>query len=240
MAIKENLIKMLSSFIFEIEVGFDNISCDTKKQLAKFLKELEKNEEFYKSWITNEYTYLLKNSDNLKKVSEKVEKLHNNELEFLYEIKVFNEILDLNLFKEENRKTKKDICILLYNIYKTIQIIKKGFEYNVSEEQLNSLYDKYVTKIDSVSVSPSTKILTTEQNSSLQSLVTDMLGEFQKGELNPMELLQDILKGPENISKEGTSINKFTKKFEKRLNNDKMKKEIENQFGSIFKNLANK
>lgn len=243
MPIKDSLIKSVFRFVFEIEVGFDNISSEVKKSLEDFVKQIEKDEDFY-NWTTKEYTNLHEYSDSLKNVCEKIkrgEKIQYNEFNFLNKMIVFNDILKLELFKDENRGTKKDICVVMYNIYKTLQIVKKGLEYNISEEELDELYNKFITKVDKpepkIVQVPKPNLSLPGNNSILQNLVTDMLGEFQKGELNPMELLQDIMKGPDNITKEGTSINKFTKKYEKRLNDDKVKQEIENQFGSIFKNL---
>ena len=245
MPIKDSLIKSVFKFVFEIEVGFDNISTEVKKLLGEFVKKIETDKDFYE-WTEKEYTNLNKYSEGLKNVCDKMkrgEKIQNNEFEFLNNMVVFNDILDLKLFKDENRGTKKDICIVMHNIYKTLQIVKKGLEYNISEEELDELYNKCVAKVEkpepkgSVAETAKTKAALPGNSSTLQNLVTDMLGEFQRGELNPMELLQDIMKGPDNISKEGTSINKFTKKYENRLKDDKVKQEIENQFGSIFKNL---
>lgn len=245
MPIKDHLIKSIFKFAFEIEVGFENIDNSVKTNLNKFVKEIEK-ESVFESWVETEYKNLSLYSDKLKTVCDKMkrnEKIQNNEFDFLNEMIVFNDILELKNFKDENRSTKKDICVLMYNVYKTLQIIKKGMDYKLSEEELDDLYNKCVVKV----VEPKIVEKKVEQrqlqpqasgSNVLQNLVTDMLGEFQRGELNPMELLQDIMKGPENITKEGTSINKFTKKYEQRLTDDKVKKEIETQFGSIFKNFT--
>lgn len=245
MPIKDHLIKSIFKFAFEIEVGFENIDNSVKTNLNNFVKDVEK-ETIFESWVESEYKNLSLYSDKLKTVCDKMkrnEKIATDEFSFLNEMTVFNDVLELKNFKDENRSTKKDICILMYNIYKTLQIIKKGIDYKLSEEELDDLYNKCVVKV----VEPKIVEKRVEQRQSqpqiggqsnvLQNLVTDMLGEFQRGELNPMELLQDIMKGPENITKEGTSINKFTKKYEQRLNDDKVKKEIETQFGSIFKNF---
>lgn len=243
MPIKDHLIKSIFKFSFEIEVGFENIDGAIKTNLNKFVKDIEK-ETVFESWVEKEYKNLSLYSDKLKTVCDKMkrnEKIQTNEFDFLNEMTVFNDILELKIFKDENRSTKKDICVLMYNVYKTLQIIKKGMDYNLSEEELDDLYNKCVVKV----VEPKIVEKKVEQRQAqaggqtniLQNLVTDMLGEFQRGELNPMELLQDIMKGPENITKEGTSINKFTKKYEQRLSDDKVKKEIESQFGSIFKNF---
>lgn len=244
MPIKDHLIKSIFKFAFEIEVGFETIDDTIKTNLNKFVKDIEE-ETFFQSWVESEYMNLSLYSDKLKIVCDKMkknEKIQVAEFEFLNEMIVFKDILELKFFKDENRSTKKDICVLMYNVYKTLQIIKKGIEYDLSEEELDDLYNKCVVKV----VEPKIVEKKVEQRQAqsggqsnvLQNLVTDMLGEFQRGELNPMELLQDIMKGPENMSMEGTSINKFTKKYEQRLNDDKVKKEIETQFGSIFKNFG--
>jgi hypothetical protein len=255
MPIKDSLVKSIFKFVFEIEVGFDQVSLETKKSLTSFVKKLEKQTVF-DEWVETEYNNLSSFSDELKNICKKLktgEKIQTKEFEFLNEKKVFNDILELNHFKDENRNTKKDLVLLLNNIYKTLQLIKKGKENNLSEEELDELYNKCISKIEqSAPVAPVAPVARQHQpptqpqlpqnflgGGSLQNLVTDMLGEFQKGDLNPMDLLQDIMKGPENINKEGSVINKFAKKYENRFNDDSVKKEIEEQFGSIMKNLKN-
>jgi hypothetical protein len=249
MPIKDSLVKSIFKFVFEIEVGFDQISLEDKKSLTSFVKKLEK-QTIFDEWVNTEYDNLSTFSEEIKSICQKMkngEKIQTKEFEFLNNKKVFNQILDLGHFKDENRNTKKDLVLLLNNIYKTLQIIKRGMEHNLSEEELDELYSKCISKVEKTepvaSVSRQAQQPQIPQNflggGSLQNLVTDMLGEFQKGQLNPMDLLQDIMKGPENMNKEGSAINKFAKKYENRFNDDNVKKEIEQQFGSIMKNLKN-
>ncbi len=249
MPIKDSLVKSIFKFVFEIEVGFDQISLENKKSLTNFVKKLEK-QSVYDDWVNTEYDNLASFSDDIKHICQKLktgEKIQTKEFDFLNDKKVFNGILDLSHFKDENRNTKKDLVLLLNNIYKTLQIIKKGKENNLSEEELDELYNKCISKVEPAApIARQSQSQTQPQlpqnflgGGSLQNLVTDMLGEFQKGQLNPMDLLQDIMKGPENINKEGSAINKFAKKYENRFNDDNVKKEIEQQFGSIMKNLKN-
>ena len=258
MPIKESVIKAVFKFVFEIEVGFTSVSEEVKTSLNKFVKSLE-NQDVFDAWVEKEYVNLKTHSDSLKTVCDKIktnEKVSNQEFDFMCNVKVFNDILDLNNFKDENRNTKKDVCIVMYNIYKTLQIIRRGKQYSLSEEELDDLYSKCVVKVASPepivekskqrrppaqsNQQPQIPQLPLNLGGSLQNLVTDMLGEFQRGELNPMELLQDIMKGPEQINREGSAINNFTKKYEKRLTDDSVKKEIESQLGSIMKNIPNK
>ncbi len=255
MSVKECVVKSIFKFVFEIEIGFESVDKDVKKNLSKFVKSLEKQDVF-DEWAEKEYENLSNNIEKIKNINEKIkknEKINNQEFDFLNEVVIFSNILDLKSFKDENRNTKKDVCMLMYNIYKTLQIIKKGKDYNLPDEDLYELYNKCIVKIEK----PEKPILCKLQSprkrtdqqqvqpplqlggGALQNLVTDMLSEFQKGELNPMELIQDIMKGPENIKKEGSAINRLTKKYEQRFSDDNVKKELETQLGSLMKNVEN-
>ena len=231
-------------FIIELELRFDQIDNVSLKSLKNFSYEL-KNEAFFNEWADMEYSNLYIVSDVLKQIStlmKNEKKINTNTLKFLDKMTIFNNLLHLNVFEKENKNTKKSICVFLLSLFKTLQLRKDSIETGISEQETLELYDNCL-KIKSTTLNhPKTNnklnnnnntINIPTQTSHLQNLMADMMKDLTSGEINPQELLQEFMKGPENFQN-SPKMKNFTKKFESRMENKEFQQEMENM---IPKNL---
>ena len=132
--IESELKKTLSGFFNEIDLVFDYVNKSIVQRLYKFLKGLN-NSEKTRSFITNTLPILKKYETEISHVVTTRNKIRTNDLEFLNNIVLFDNILDFNVFSSENKNTKRSIIKYLYNIYMSIFILNFGLvsDNNVDE-----------------------------------------------------------------------------------------------------------
>jgi hypothetical protein len=235
----------ITRFGIQLELSFDQIDNSTQSSLKNFYKELN-NSGFFNEWAEKEYSNLFIVSDILKKIATCIKnekKINTNDFQFFTNMSIFNNILNLNLFDKENKNTKKSICVFLLSLFKTLQLRKDSFENELTEEETLELYNqclktptpqKQVKKVQSSSRSSTPNVAPTfPGGGQLQSLMTEMMQDLTSGKMDPKELLQEFMKGPENFQN-SPKMKDFTKKFESRMENPEFKQEME----SISKNIS--
>ena len=123
--IESELKKTLSGFFNEIDLVFDYVNKSIVQRLYKFLKGLN-NSENVRNFIKNTLPILKKYETEISHVVTTRRKIRKNDLEFLNNIILFDDILDFNVFSSENKNTKQSIIKYLYNIYMSIFILNFG------------------------------------------------------------------------------------------------------------------
>ena len=123
--IKDDLIENINKFITELELCFDYVSEDTLSELKKFCNNLKNNDNLQK-FAKNAFDILDKNKENITFILTTKTKLKGSYFDFLNSIILFDDILNFNIFKDENKNTKKTIVNYLNNIYLSIIILEKG------------------------------------------------------------------------------------------------------------------
>ena len=224
------IIQDITRFIIQLELSFDQIDNATQSSLKNFSKEL-KESTFFNDWAEKEYSNLFIVSDTLKKIGTCIKnekKINTNDFLFLSKMSIFNHILHLNLFDKENKNTKKSICVFLLALFKTLQLTKESIENDLSEDETLELYNQCLNKsqVSKIKQVPSTSTQL-PGGSQLQNLMSEMMQDLTSGKINPQELLQEFMKGPENF-KNSPKMKNFTQKFESKMKNPEFQKEMEN------------
>ena len=118
--IKEELFKNMTQFINEIELSFDYISPNKITEVNKQIASLRSNEELFSNFVKTTYTHLKTFESSFETVMSG-KKYKSDKLDFLNDITLFD--LQFNLFKEENKNTKKTLVKYLYTIYMSVFFI---------------------------------------------------------------------------------------------------------------------
>jgi hypothetical protein len=153
--IESELKKTLSGFFNEIDLVFDYVDKSIVEKLYKFLKQLE-NSDKIQDFTTNTLPVLKKYEKEISYIVTTRNKIRTNDLEFLNNIVLFDNILDFKVFSSENKNTKKSIIKYLYNIYMSIFILNFGFvsDNNIDEftQQLSSFVSSMQKRMQEESV----------------------------------------------------------------------------------------
>jgi len=144
--IESELKKTLSGFFNEIDLVFDYVDKSIVQRLYKFLKGLN-NSENVRKMVTNTLPILKKYETEISHVVTTRSKIRKNNLEFLNNIVLFDDILDFNVFSSENKNTKQSIIKYLYNIYMSIFILNFGL---VSDNKIDEFTQELSCFVSSI------------------------------------------------------------------------------------------
>jgi hypothetical protein len=115
----------LEKFFNEIDLAFDYVPKSDVEKLNTFLKGLC-NDNITK--FTTEILERLKPYETkLSYIVMSKTKLKSSHFAFLNEIVLFNDILNFNVFTNENKNTKRTIVNYLYNMYMSSFVLQSGF-----------------------------------------------------------------------------------------------------------------
>jgi hypothetical protein len=144
--IESELKKTLSGFFNEIDLVFEYVDKFIVESLYKFLKDLD-NSERIKIFTTNTLPILKKYEKEISYVVTTRNKIRTNDLEFLNNIILFDDILDFKVFSLENKNTKRSIIKYLYNIYMSIFILNFGL---VSDNNIDEFAQQITSFVSSM------------------------------------------------------------------------------------------
>ena len=254
------LLKDLNSFVFELEVGYDHlIPKDNLKTVKKLCKSLKKKEEL-DLWIESNKTIFDNVKDDLRNIFGKIkngEKIKSDKFNFFSNFIFFG--LDFKLFEKEDKNSKKELCIFLIKIYKTLEIIQND---DIKTEEGEEIYKKHISCFFNKRTEEEKKptyvppkfipknesenqngdflknILGLDINnlnmpSKFQDLTKSLLNDIKTGDLDVKSILNGILK---NDKTEMDKIkNKLNEKYDlEELEKDKDIQEFKNQFSNNF------
>lgn len=128
-------------------------------------------------------------------------KLKNNDFKFLNDIVLFNGKLKLDVFKAENKNTKKSIVKYLSNIYlSTMPLSKKSSSQDLVLFMTMSNLHKIPKEEASTSglglgagITDLNKIL--NDNPEVSNIAKKIMNQFQEEKINPMNLLTEMNSG---------------------------------------------
>ena len=123
--IEDELKNLLSRFINEIDLSFDYVDKSVIDRLRKMLRKMD-NEEEYNKLKSDTLIKLRECEKSISYTMMSKRKLRGVDYDFLNNLVLFNDLLDLKIFKDENKNTKRSICTYLYNIYMTISVLDTG------------------------------------------------------------------------------------------------------------------
>lgn len=213
---RDLLIKELVKFSLQLELAYNKVFT----KFVKFIHLISTNEQEYQEWFKREYNYLLNLQEHCKTITTN-KKVKAQELQFLSSVKLFNDSISFDQFADENKNTKKGFVIYITSVYKLMNLITQGKERDLTDSEIVELYNN-VQETAVVDNHPKQTL----GGVHLQNLMGDMISDFQNGEVNPMELLQEIMKGPD-AARNSQKLKTFTQKFEKKLKQPQLQQELQ-------------
>ncbi len=203
--------------INELELSYPNM--DFKK--TRDYIEKTSSEEVLKNTldVLQKYTLKLNNIQSEQKIKSK-------EYLFLNEIKLFNETLDFNSFKDENKNTKKTLCKYLHSILISSLVTK------VSPEELEKMFKKEKDDLNLNSLMG---------NKELVKIAEDITNDLKNENVDPMSLMSSLLSGKSNKNIDKI-VNKIQSKIETgELNKDELEKQAQLLMNNdLFKSFLKK
>lgn len=211
----------LKNFITQLEISFDYVKEDVVMNVNQYISETDLND------ICTEISRELSPfRDVIHKICN-TNKVKTKEYMFLENIKLFGEVLKFDLFKDENKNTKKSIVENLNSILNETNVINLLMsKQNVSDADIENLIENMqsMQSMQSTQSTQSTHAVDLPDLSGLMSgdmsglmsgdlsgvvddlmkddtisgLVKDISKEFETGKLNPMDLMS-IITNPQSI-----------------------------------------
>lgn len=145
--IKTELLNTLDKFVNELDIAFDYVTKDTIMEIKKYINKIKVSDEELKSLVDDILENFKSCESKLAFLSLSNGKIKTKEFDILDNKTVFGNLLNLSLFKEENKNTKKIICKYIYNMYMSSVILKFSFSDNLSLDSLNQELSKYFNVI---------------------------------------------------------------------------------------------
>lgn len=151
--IKTEIISTLTSFVNEIELVFDYINNEIVNKLRDLLVKLNNEETILVEFAKQTYDSLKKYESDLSYIIMSKQKIKTSDYNFLNDIILFQDILYFNVFKDENKNTKRTIVTYLYNLYMSCFILNFGIANNGDNEEFGKHLMSFVEKLQNVSKS---------------------------------------------------------------------------------------
>jgi len=265
--IKMELIKTLEKFVNEMDVAFDYISKDTISQMQQYIEKLKNDDDELKVYINDILTNFKNHDAKLSQLALSNSKIKSKEFDILNNKKILGSLLDLSVFKDENKNTKKIICKYLYNMYMSSVILNFTFDDSMSMENLGKELSTYFEQIQTQYNSSTSnenkdkkktrRIHKTQDmqmenlngmdelmnslfaNKDLMNIANEFTQDIQKQNINPMMMLGSLMSGKPN--KQITNlINQISGKLEKKISSGELDQSVfEQQANNLMNTLKN-
>lgn len=118
--IDTGFVTTLNEMINEIDLAFDYVDKTVIKKLYKYSKILERDSEFRASEKQKLKEILKEHEEKLFSICDNKSKLRNIDFEFLNDLRLFGNLLDMNVFKDENKNTKRTLVNYINSLYMTV------------------------------------------------------------------------------------------------------------------------
>lgn len=241
---KEMFVNTVNQMVNELDLAFAYIPKDTIDKLHEYVAKLRSNETYLNSQFKEIYTALKEHDSTLSSLLTGNEKIRNHQLDFIHELKVFDSTLDCNIFKNENKNTKKEIVKYLATLYMSSCFLQTDLA-NISES-LES-FIKTMQRPKDENVKGKKKVLRQQTrknatgasnigmfedlfaNPDIMNLANDLTKDLEAKKIEPMSLLTSILSGKPNDTLQEL-VSDISNKIETKINNGELdKKALEDQ-----------
>ena len=246
----------ITKFINEIDIAFDYIPKEIIKKLKNYQKTLLANHskeiDLYNKLSPIQSDININSNTKLKNIS----------FDFLNNVKLFDDIMDFNLFNSEHKSTKKVIVKYLYNIFMCVFILqfndsndsikqflsgiqeqiesqrKQEQQQQEKEQEHKQAVEQYrQKKIEKGGIEEMINSLLT--NPMIQSLANDITSDLKNEHINHMSLLESLMSGKPDNKLLGL-IEKLSEKLETKMKNGELDKDmLENEAKNLINNLSN-
>jgi hypothetical protein len=209
---RSTLLQMVS----EIDLVFDYVDKRTVVQLREYIVDLE-DTVLAKDLIMQFVEDLKPYDENIRRVTD-TGKLRTRDLEFLNGLKLFRGILSFDVFKDENKNTKKTLANYLKTMYLAACVASDRVDnLDVYLETIEEEQKQDVGGMDQVFGS----LL---RNKEIMNMATELTRDLQESNVDPMMIMGSILGGKPNaeVNKLMSSI---TSKLEQKISSGEINKE---------------
>ena len=263
---KEKILEVVKTFTTELSLSFDYIK--NGPELEAFYNKISKNESAFSKFVTETVELLKPYEMCITNVVLTERKIKTSEYKFLSDLKLFNKLLDLSLFTNENKNTKKMLTKYLYSLYFScflhelsnfesldlenhLQQFVSNLQNPQSEQQLQSTEStpKYDNSHSTTSKNTGLESMMESMFSSpdLFNIASELTEDLKSQNVNPMSLIQGLMSGNMD-GRVGDMIQNMTQKLESKIANGELDtKQLEEQtqkmmsqlpIGDLMKNLG--
>ena len=250
--IKTDIIKTCNKFLNEISISYDHPT----EKYSLYLDE--KFEEFVEESIK----VLKEYSDDLTYLSNTKEKVKTVRYHFLQNIILFGGQFKFDMFKDENKSTKKSVVKYLHSLYtlcflyslngntdslnesleKLIEQMQINQKESLVEEVIELPRNEKMSEIPKFTQMPNLNGMedvfkSLMSNNGIMSIATELSKDIQKENIDPMSMLSGLMSGRPD-EKLQNMITNITGKIESKINSGEIdKEELEKQAASIISNV---
>lgn len=237
----------LSQMIHEFDLVFDYIDKKVIKKLYTCLSKIRSDKTFQREQMKKYIETMERHKDILAKIVVPNTKTKNQDFDFMKDIVLFDNILELKLFATENKNTKKTIVQYLYNMYMSCLFI--GLENMSPDNEMTAFLETIQARLPKQTETITRqKRKDTDSNELFNSLLTnpdimniaqDISKDLQNQQLDPMTIMSSLLTGKPN-KKLDSIVSKITNTLEQKISTGEISKEaLEEQASRIIDVVEN-
>lgn len=247
---KEEFLRIVTQMTTEFDLAFDFVDKKSIDQLEKYKARLEKETQYFEEQVKSFVDLVRPYKEQLAHIAS-ASKVKSSEYDFLNNLKLFEDILDFSLFKDENKNTKRSIVKYINSMYLSGTFLAlsldsnndtegKGFESLSSEltSFIQAIQEKkppIVPKRDQqVSKQVSSRQLESQgldsiintmfANPDIMKMATELSQDLQEQQIDPMTIMSSLMSGRPDPQMNNL-INNLTAKIENGINSGNIDKD---------------
>ena len=266
--IKDELFKNTDSFINELDLTMDYLSKDLITNVRDYLTKIATDSDELNLFVENTKNHLETFQVQISAILFSNKKVKSDYYNFMNDIVLFNNLLELSLFKDESKNTKKGLIKYVYSIYMSCVFLHQS--QCEDENELSSKLSEFVEKIQNEANNalkeddikktkrriPRTQIPQNlpnfAGNGDLGNIMESLLGnkdilniasdisqKMQSQQLNPMSMLSSLMSGNIENTPLQSLVDEIQQKVETKINNGEIDKDmLENQAKNIMGSIT--
>jgi len=260
---KNEMMTTLDNFINELELVYeDPVNKETFINIREFLKSIESDPLAMESFI-NDTAEQLKQFDNeISYISYTNKKVGKEKFQFMNNIKLFKNLLDFQMFQNENKNTKITIVKYLHTLYMCCMFLSnKNESIDEISNELNTFLSNLKSSMQKDEITapattaqvkcrserskntrqannPDAMLQSLLNNPQLMSIATDISKDMRDKNINPLNMLSSLMSGKPD--KEITSlVEKVNKTLEEKMDKGELNKdELQNQANMLLNSTS--
>lgn len=259
--VQSDFQRAITQLINEIDLLFEYVPKETKDKLQKYCSKVCSDEEFRKSQMTEILSKLKPHEANIYQVSIVKKKTKTSDLQFMDSLVLFDDILHMKLFMNENKNTKISLVNYLSTMYMAASFGSFGMGGDINMEELAREMQSFVesvkerAELNQTPAEPKQKrriprnnatsstgglggmgglLNSIMSNSDIMNMAADLTKDLQNQNVDPMTLMTSLMSGKPNGQLDNI-VNKITSKLEQKISSGEIDKDaLEQQAEQIM------
>lgn len=230
--VSSGLQKTINQMIAEFELVFEYVSSETINKLKMYNDKLNQDQEFCKMEQKLISDCLKPFEPQLLDITMSNKKFKSKDFDFMNGLIIFDGILSMELFNDENKNTKKALVNYLYTLYMTCSISQISDTAGNFTQELETFIrntQKYTQQIESQQrpkrqIQPQPNVFDTLfQNKDIMNMASDISKDLQNQKVDPMTLMSSLLSGKPNAQLNNL-VQNITSKLETKIQSGEIDK----------------